>query len=140
MVWIRKRDRRTGVKNKSAKRTGRAVVKPVAKAVQFDPLPDVETLKSVFHYDPETGSLLRLVAKQMPWHRRTNDSTYCRPWAGNYCESSECSFKGKKYRVTRICWKLFYGRDPEGEVSHIDGNPRHNCFENLRDVVKWSQS
>ena len=47
MVWIRKRDRRTGVKNKSAKRTGRAVVKPVAKAVQFDPLPDVETLKSV---------------------------------------------------------------------------------------------
>ena len=139
MVWIRKRDRRTGVKKKSAKRTG-TKAKPVARVMQFDPMPNVETLKSAFHYDPETGSLLRLTVRHSPWHRRAANSTYCRPLAGNYCESSECSFKGTKYRVARICWKLFYGRDPEGEVSHIDGNPRNNRIENLRDVVKWSQS
>jgi len=38
-------------------------------------------------------------------------------------------------RAHRVAWFLHYGKWPENEIDHIDGNPANNKIENLRDVL-----
>lgn len=40
----------------------------------------------------------------------------------------------KMYLAHRIIWLLHYKEWPKGFIDHIDGNPRNNKLENLRDV------
>lgn len=118
MVWIRKRDRRAKTaRKKAAKRTLKTV-----RRVEFEPMLSAEMLRLLFDYDDHTGVL----------RRRSDGATFCLV--------SEFNLEGKKVRVARICWKIFYGEEPEGAIVHADKNPRNNRIENLRDVVKWSQS
>ena len=43
-------------------------------------------------------------------------------------------FQNKQYLVHRIAWILYFGKWPEGELDHIDGNKLNNKIQNLRDV------
>lgn len=40
----------------------------------------------------------------------------------------------KMYLAHRIIWLLHYSEWPVNYIDHIDGNPRNNKIENLRDV------
>lgn len=40
----------------------------------------------------------------------------------------------KLYRVHSIIWKMFYGKDPEFEIDHINHDRSDNRIENLRDT------
>jgi len=44
-------------------------------------------------------------------------------------------FKGKRYLTHRVLWALHHGEWPNGEIDHINGNPRDNRLENLRVVT-----
>lgn len=42
---------------------------------------------------------------------------------------------GKQFLLHRIAWFLSYGKWPEHQIDHIDGDPTNNKIENLRDVT-----
>lgn len=41
---------------------------------------------------------------------------------------------GRKYQAHRVLWLMRYGKWPDGEIDHIDGDPENNAADNLRDV------
>jgi len=44
------------------------------------------------------------------------------------------SHQGKRYKAKRLAWLLSTGREPEGNVVHIDRDERNNRFRNLADL------
>lgn len=42
----------------------------------------------------------------------------------------------KMYLAHRIVWLLHHKEWPQNHIDHIDGNPRNNRIENLRDVSR----
>ena len=75
-----------------------------------------------------------LVYRKKPTHRNSvgdemgynMGNGYKRLYVGN---NNKASF-------ARACWVMFYGKNPHGEIDHIDGNPLNNKICNLRDVTK----
>jgi len=44
------------------------------------------------------------------------------------------SYEGEQILAHRLAWFIFYGKWPEGTIDHINGDPKDNRIENLRDV------
>jgi len=90
-------------------------------------LPDVDTLRERFVYDPLTGEVKRRKGKgkEKPVGYLTTNG-YLR-----------VKVNGTHYRLHRVVWKMYYGEEvPEGlEIDHSNNDKTDNRISNLRVVT-----
>jgi hypothetical protein len=111
--------------------------KAAAMAMQgiFNPL-NISDLRELLSYDPKTGELKRLKnRKKTPVQNRA-------PQAGWTDKDGYrvVSIRKKKYFAHRVAWAIFYGKDPNREIDHINGDPGDNRIDNLRLATRAENS
>jgi hypothetical protein len=84
-----------------------------------------QQLKSVIRYIPICG--LFLYTENYPGKKR---GTVVGTTVTNMY--THISIYGKKYKAHRLAWLYVYGKWPEGQIDHIDGDPSNNRIDNLR--------
>ena len=85
-------------------------------------LPAIELIELVFSYDPHSGLL----------HKNGKPLNGTQSRTGGSLKVKVC---GKCRSYARVCWALFHRKDPiHYRITHLDGNPRNNCIDNLRAV------
>lgn len=101
--------------------------------IKVNKLPESDYLLSIFNYNPDTGVVTRKV-RRGKWQagevvNHVNHSGYL-----------EVRVDGKLYKLHRLIWKMFYGKDPVGEIDHINRVKDDNKIKNLRDVDRLINS
>lgn len=104
-------------------------------------LPDVETLRKLLDYDPETGILT--------WKPRPvemfPDIRSGRRWNTKHANTEAFTATegtgyrigylfNKRYKAHRIIWAMHYGENPSNQIDHINGQRDDNRISNLRAV------
>jgi len=86
-------------------------------------------LLSVLHYDPSSGVFV--------WNKTLSNAAVSGARAGSFQKTKhrQIQINGKKYKEHRLAWLYIYGKMPEHEIDHINGNPSDNRICNLRDVT-----
>jgi len=101
-------------------------------------LPDLFYLRQCFDYNPDTGSL---TWSERPRSHFSSKSEYNRYYSRFYGREvgrvtsqgyRELRLNGKHYGCHRIVYKLYYGKDPELHLDHINGDTLDNRIENIR--------
>jgi hypothetical protein len=85
-------------------------------------------LKEYLHYDPETGIFTWKIAKPGVI---LNSAAGC--LVRKY---TVIRINYKAYKAHRLAWLYVYGKWPENEIDHINGNHSDNRIHNLRDVTR----
>ncbi len=85
-------------------------------------------LKEILNYDPDTGEFTR--AKSLRNQVKKGDP------AGSFHHNGYLGIflENKKYYGHRLAWLWVYGRFPENETDHINGDRADNRISNLRCV------
>lgn len=90
------------------------------------PLPPLETVAAYLRYEPETGLL---------YWRISSGKAKAGTVAG--CEAKGyilIGINGKLLKAHRLAWLLHHGKDPIGDIDHINGLRSDNRIENLREA------
>lgn len=107
-------------------------------------LPDADTLRQIFEYNPETGQLFWRVrdADSCPDKRTRN--TFNAQFGGKIAGSRVKKERNYYFQVQispygtffahRIIWKMHYGTEPPEIMDHADGNGLNNKIDNLREA------
>lgn len=82
-----------------------------------------EVANRLLAYDPETGVITR---KKF---RPGKVATHVAPCGHLYVSCAD-----RTYRAHRVAWLLYYGKEPNGILDHIDMDKQNNRIENLRIV------
>ena len=85
--------------------------------------------RDVLAYDPISGALTWKVA--LSNRTRVGQDAGSPRKDGRVCVSVD----GRRYRKARVCWLIYYGRWPNGEVDHRDCNPSNDSIDNLREAT-----
>lgn len=101
-------------------------------------------IKECFYYDFVSGNLIwRYMGKDLfpnEKSQKTHNTKYAMKTAGfkiktNYGKNYiRVSVKGHKLYAHRVIWFLVYGKWPDDEIDHIDGNSLNNRLHNLKVV------
>lgn len=89
-----------------------------------------DILKRLLSYNPENGMFTWLVSNS---NRAPAGSLVDGISGDGYYR---VRINSKPYRAHRLVWLYVYGKFPDGDIDHINGNTLDNRVENLRDVSK----
>lgn len=107
-------------------------------------IPTPDELRQLLRYDPDTGRLFwneRPVSmfredprntadmRQRQWNTRYSGTEAGTPDKHGYLSVSV--FK-RPLKAHRVIWAILHSEWPNGEIDHVDGNPRNNRLGNLR--------
>lgn len=104
---------------------------------------DIEELKKLVHYEPDTGKLYWKHRDVSMFSGAKYQMRQCNAWntknAGKEIRQSDrryitLSISRKRYKVHRVIWAFHYGEWPKQTLDHINGNTYDNRIVNLRDV------
>ena len=107
-------------------------------------LPDVELLRQIFHYDPETGLLTNksrpknMFPSELTWKAWTTRFAGT-PVTKNAKNRIDVSISGVSYLGHRIAYKMFHGIEPPPVLDHINMIKTDNRISNLR-PASYSQN
>jgi hypothetical protein len=87
----------------------------------------------VFRYSRSSGKLYWKVTLARAYHS-IGDEAGC-VYSNRGKLYRKVQIDGRTYQVHRVIWLLAYGRWPEYELDHEDGNGLNNRLSNLRDVL-----
>lgn len=88
----------------------------------------------VLAYDPKSGVIIRKV--------RQSSNAPAGSIAGNLSRSHSriprrvVCIDGTQYLASRIAWLIHYGKWPDYDIDHINGDPLDNTITNLRDATR----
>ena len=87
-------------------------------------------LKEVLSYDKDTGIFI--------WIKPTSRRVTKNSKAGviNASKYVAISIDKKRYAAHRLAWLYVYGKFPDNNIDHIDGNPSNNSIVNLREATQ----
>lgn len=86
--------------------------------------PDRDLLLKLFTYDPDSGVLVRKIPRGMGGPAGSKMRGYL-----------QIGIKGVDYFAHRLVWKMYYGKEPSGDIDHINGVRSDNSIKNLREVT-----
>lgn len=87
------------------------------------PLP-IDRFLECLDYCPESGVLTRKTGQYVGQSAKKVVGGYLR-----------LKVDGECYAAHRVAWSMFYGKEPEHEIDHINGDRKDNRISNLRDVT-----
>lgn len=104
-------------------------------------LPSPELLRKLLRYEPDTG---KLFWRERPRAAFDSDRIF-KCWNSRHAGKEAFLInngKGyltgtifyKTYKAHRVAWALHYGRWPQEQIDHINGDRSDNTIKNLRDV------
>jgi hypothetical protein len=91
----------------------------------------IERARQLLDYDPATGALI--------WRVDRGRGVKAGNKAGATARMGyvQVAIDGKLYRGHRVAFAIHYGRQPQHELDHIDGNTANNRIENLREATHF---
>ena len=101
-----------------------------------------EHLRSILHYDPETGVFTWRERADRPawWNTRHAGQRAGGLQWGKHTAYVLIRINGRNYKAHRLAWLYMTGEWPSGDIDHEDGDGLHNWFINLRDATRAQNS
>jgi hypothetical protein len=94
---------------------------------------DIGILREFLSYDPATGSV--------KWTKKAGRKVVVGAEAGAARKDGRriVGFMRRRFLLSRVSWALHYGKWPDNEVDHRDGDPSNNRLLNLRAATSSQQ-